>query len=101
MSLSFSQNEAVENLLEFQGGSNNYIDITVQDFETSVDSGLSFNTTIILVANLLGEYPDKTAYPIPLQIDITLSMDRNDENILTQVSSGRGFLRLAPGNKLN
>ena len=97
-SLGLSQTGQINNLFEFEGGSNDTISISIGDF-VSVGGQNVFDTTINLIREPDSEFT-KMNYPVDLDMDINL-VALFSPNIAPQViSKGAGSIHLAPGEKI-
>ena len=95
MSISLSQTQQINALLEFEGGVNDRITVTESDLAT-IDEVKVFDTSI----NLVAEPGTDFEYPVELGIDIQLVVLTGVEVTEQVVSSGIGYIILeAPGQR--
>ena len=94
ISISLSQTQQINALLEFEGGMNNRITIPESDL-ADIDEVRVFDTSINLVAEPNTEFD----YPVELDIDIQLVVLHVTGVTDRVVSSGIGYLLEAPGQR--
>ena len=95
ISIRFSQTVQIQNLLEFEGGSDNRIDIPSGDLQT-VGNDRIFDTTINLVAHPDTVIPDADDYPVDLDLTILFVVFFPDFIPVEITSTGLGYVLRAP-----
>ena len=107
--ISFIPTVGIQNLFEFEGSSNDTIDVPSGDLHT-VGNDRIFDTSINLVADPATEFPDEDDYPVELDLtiflvvffsDITVvefNSTLPDFNTVEFNSHGLGYILQATGN---
>ena len=99
ISIRFSQTVQVQNLLDFEGSSDNRIDISSEDLQT-VGNDRIFDTSINLVVDPATEFPDAEDYPVELDLTIALAvLFSSDISTAEANSEGLGYILQPPGEK--
>ena len=97
ISIRFIQTVQVQNLFEFEGSSNNTIDVLSGDLQT-VGNDRIFDTSINLVAHPATEFPEAEDYPVELDLTIALVvLFIPDFNPVEINSHGLGYILQARG----
>ena len=91
ISIRFFQTAQIKSLFEFEGSSNNTIDISSGDLQT-VGNERIFDTSINLVADPATEFPDAEAYPVELDLTIVLVVLFDVMTIVPETSFGLGHI---------
>ena len=94
ISIRFFQTAQIKSLFEFEGSSNNTIDISSGDLQT-VGNERIFDTSINLVADPATEFPDAEAYPVELDLTIALVVVFDVMTIVPETSFGLGHIILS------
>ena len=95
MSITLTQTGQINNLFDFEGGSNNRIGISLSDLVT-IGNEKVFNTTINLVDDPATEF-DEDDYPVELDIEIQFVVLFATNEALQVTSKGLGRILKAPG----
>lgn len=95
MSITLTQTGQINNLFDFEGGSNNRIGISLSDLVT-IGNDRVFDTQINLVADPATEF-DEDDYPVELDIDIQFVVLFATNEALQVTSRGLGSITEAPG----
>ena len=98
MSITLTQTGQINNLFDFEGGSNNRIDISLSDLETFGNERV-FDTQINLVEDPATEF-DEADYPVELDIEIQFIVLFATNEALQVTSKGLGSIQKAPGEFL-
>ena len=97
ISIRFFQIAQIQNLFEFEGSSNNRIDISPGDLQT-VGNGRIFDTSINLVAHPATQFPDAEDYPVELDLTVSLLvLFSPDFSVIEFNSHGLGYILQATG----
>ena len=92
ISIRFTQTVEIQNLFDFEGGSNNKrIDISSEDLQT-VGNDRIFDTSINLVADPATEFPDAEDYPVELDLIIIVALLFDDFSSGEDSSDGLGYI---------
>ena len=94
ISIRFFQTDQIKSLFEFEGSSNNTIDISSGDLQT-VGSDKIFDTSINLVVHPATEFPDAEDYPVELDLTIVLVVVFDVMTIVQETSFGLGHIILS------
>ena len=101
ISVRFFQHAQIQSLFEFEGSSNNPIDISSGDLQT-VGNDRIFDTSINLVADPATEFPDEDDYPVELDLSISLVVFFSSDISTAEANSeGLGYILQPPANHLN
>ena len=93
ISIRFTQTGQIQNLLDFEGSSNNTIDISSGDLQT-VGNNRIFDTSINLVAHPATEFPDAEDYPVELDLTISLVVLFSSDISTAEINSkGLGYIQ--------
>ena len=95
MSITLTQTGQINNLFDFEGGSNNRIGISLSDLVT-IGNERVFDTQINLVDDPASEF-DEDDYPVELDIDIQFVVLFATNEALQVTSRGLGSITEAPG----
>ena len=96
ISIRFTQTGQIQNLLDFEGSSNNRIDISSGDLQT-VGNDRIFDTSINLVADPATEFSDDNDYPVELDLSIVFVVLFDDLIPVQVTADGLGYILKAPG----
>ena len=94
ISIRFFQTVQIKSLFEFEGSSNNRIDISPGELQT-VGNDRIFDTSINLVALPATEFPDAEDYPVELDLTIALVVVFDVMTIVQENSFGLGHIILS------
>ena len=98
ISIRFFQTVQIENLFEFEGSSNNRIDVSPGDHLQTVGNDRIFDTSINLIADPATEFPDEDDYPVELDLTISLVvLFSSDISTAEANSEGLGYILQPPG----
>ena len=93
ITMRFFQTAQIQNLFEFEGSSNNTIDISSGDLQT-VGNNRIFDTSINLVAHPATEFPDAEDYPVELDLTISLVVLFSSDISTAEINSkGLGYIQ--------
>ena len=94
ISIRLSQTGQINNLLEFEGGDINVINILVSNLQTVGNEGV-FDTSINLVADPASEFGEDD---FPVELDLTIMfVVLFEDDALQVISQGLGSIQRAPG----
>ena len=91
ISIRFFQTVPIQNLFEFEGSSNNILDVSSGELQT-VGNDRIFDTSINLVADPDTEFPDAENYPVQLDLTIVLVVFFDYFSIVEETSDGLGYI---------
>ena len=96
ITIRFSQTAQIQSLFEFEGSSDNRIEVSSGDLQT-VGNDRIFDTSINLVADPATVFPDEDDYPVELDLSIILVVLFDDFSTVADFSDGLGYILRAPG----